>query len=141
MAQFNVALLAKQGWRLITDPNSLIAQVFKAKYFPESNFLNTRLGNKSSYTWRSLWAAKGLLEKGVIWKVGTSSNDIWIPDLNDLKLSVDTISAHYDKVAELIKNPERVWNKEMINNTFRETEATLILRIPLAQEPHANFLA
>ncbi|KAA3460531.1 RNA-directed DNA polymerase, related [Gossypium australe] len=30
---------AKQGWRLLNFPNSLVARVFKAKYFPESNFL------------------------------------------------------------------------------------------------------
>ncbi|KAH1097522.1 hypothetical protein J1N35_014443 [Gossypium stocksii] len=29
----------------------------------------------------------------------------------------------------------------MINNTFQEVEAALILRIPFAQEPHADFLA
>ncbi|GAU40964.1 hypothetical protein TSUD_187210 [Trifolium subterraneum] len=32
---FNEALLAKQGWRLITQPTSLVAQVLKAKYYPK----------------------------------------------------------------------------------------------------------
>jgi hypothetical protein len=31
---FNEALLAKQGWRLITNPQSLVARMFKAKYYP-----------------------------------------------------------------------------------------------------------
>src|SRR6185503_19619363 len=30
---FNLAMLARQGWRLITEPSSLCAQVLKAKYF------------------------------------------------------------------------------------------------------------
>ncbi|KAH1075042.1 hypothetical protein J1N35_027370 [Gossypium stocksii] len=96
MAEFNIAFLEKQGCGLLIDPNSLVAKVFKAKYFPKNDFLNSRLGNKSSYAWR---------------------------------------------IAELINNFERDWNREMIVNTFPEAEAELILRIPLAIEPHVDFLA
>ena len=33
LKSFNLALLAKQGWRLQTHHNSLFCRVFKAKYF------------------------------------------------------------------------------------------------------------
>ena len=36
---FNLTLLAKQGWRILTNPNSLSHKVLKAKYFAESNFM------------------------------------------------------------------------------------------------------
>ncbi|KAG8473015.1 hypothetical protein CXB51_034919 [Gossypium anomalum] len=54
LEKFNIALLAKQGWRLITNPDSLLAHVLKAKYFPTFHFLNASLGTTPSYAARIL---------------------------------------------------------------------------------------
>lgn len=43
--QFNISLLAKQGWRLINFQNSLLAKALKAKYYPNSDFIHAQLGN------------------------------------------------------------------------------------------------
>ena len=48
---FNLALLAKQGWRLQICHNSLPYQVLKSKYFPTCDFRHATLGNNPSYTW------------------------------------------------------------------------------------------
>ncbi|KAA3477725.1 bZIP-like protein [Gossypium australe] len=82
--KFNIVLLAKQGWRLITYLNLLLARVLKAKYYPSSNFLNDQLGNLLSLTWKSVWSAKGLLAKGLCWTIGKGDHisiwsDFWIP--------------------------------------------------------------
>ena len=55
---FNLALLAKQGWRLQMGQNSLVYHVFKAKYFPNYDFVQASLGNNPSYVWRSLMQPK-----------------------------------------------------------------------------------
>ncbi|KAA3472533.1 reverse transcriptase [Gossypium australe] len=85
MSQFNLALLAKQGWRIMNNADSLVTKVLKAKYFPNDQFLNSRMGNSYSYTWKSIWAAKDVLWKGLIWRVGTGTNisinnDAWVPE-------------------------------------------------------------
>lgn len=51
---FNYALLAKRGWRILRFPNSLVSRVLKAKYFPNSSFLEAKLGSGPSYLWRSI---------------------------------------------------------------------------------------
>lgn len=38
LTKFNIVLLAKQGWKLITNPLSLFAHVFQAKYLPTNRF-------------------------------------------------------------------------------------------------------
>lgn len=58
---FNEALLAKQGWRLLTRPDSLVFQCLKAKYFPNSDFLHAIEGYCPSYTWRSIFQSSWIL--------------------------------------------------------------------------------
>ena len=61
LRSFNLALLAKQGWRLLTNSNTLFSQVYKAKYFPHCNFTKATLGRSPSYAWRSLMAAQNIV--------------------------------------------------------------------------------
>jgi len=39
---FNLAMLAKQAWRLVQNPTSLCAQVLQARYYPNGDVLNAR---------------------------------------------------------------------------------------------------
>lgn len=51
---FNLAMLARQGWHLLMNPDSLCAQVLKARYFPEGDLLNVKEKPRISYSWRSI---------------------------------------------------------------------------------------
>jgi len=46
---FNLAMLAKQGWGLLSNPQSLIARIYKARYYPHGDVLNSKLGCSPSY--------------------------------------------------------------------------------------------
>jgi hypothetical protein len=48
----------------------LVAKVLKEKYYPNSTFLNSNLGRRPSYAWRSIWTVKKLLHVGMRWRVG-----------------------------------------------------------------------
>ncbi|TYI23352.1 hypothetical protein ES332_A06G159400v1 [Gossypium tomentosum] len=93
-----MALLAKQ------------AKSLKEKYYPNSDFIHARLGNLSSYTWKSLWPTKGLLEKGMCCPV---------------------------YVSDLIEQNSNQWKKELIS-TFHPEDTERIRCIPLLLEQEAN---
>ncbi|KAA3487801.1 reverse transcriptase [Gossypium australe] len=48
LPKFNIALLAKQSWRLLENPGLLTAQLIRAKYCNGSNFLEASLGANPS---------------------------------------------------------------------------------------------
>lgn len=86
---FNLAvLLGKQTWRLITKPESMMSRVFKARYYPDGNFLTAKIGANPSYAWRSIIESHELLKAGLARRVGNGSNvdivnDPWLPCEND----------------------------------------------------------
>ncbi len=66
------------------NPESLIAQVLKAKYFPRDSFLSSVVGTRPSFVWRSLLSAIDLLKEGLVWRVGDGKsihiwNERWLP--------------------------------------------------------------
>lgn len=88
--EYNDSLLGKLSWRLLNNPDSLLAQVLKGKYFPESSFLESEPKKGSSHGWTSILAGKAVLEKGLGFLVGDGKNirvwsDKWI-SLQDLWL-------------------------------------------------------
>lgn len=64
---FNIAMLARQSWRLLKYPDSLCATVLKAKYFLQSSILEAMPKQGMSYTWRSILKGCLLMKEGIIW--------------------------------------------------------------------------
>lgn len=54
---FNIAMLGKQGQRLLSNPDSLVVRILKARYYPLSFFGKATVGNNPSYAWLSIMAA------------------------------------------------------------------------------------
>jgi hypothetical protein len=71
---FNLALLARQAWRLLQNPESLSAQILKAVYFPNSNLLEATLGSHPSQVWRAIVEGRDVMKQGIIRRIGTGES-------------------------------------------------------------------
>jgi hypothetical protein len=61
---FSLALLAKQGWCLLSNPSTLAARIMKERYYPRAEFLEPQLGRRPSFVWSSIMKARPLVQNG-----------------------------------------------------------------------------
>jgi hypothetical protein len=118
-------MLAKQGWRLITNPNSLCASVLQAKYYPHGDILLAGPKAGSSFTWQSILAGLTTLKRGLIWRVGNGEKiniwrDNWIPSSPSKKVVSPRGVALYTKVSELISPITGTWDEPLLRSLFSE---------------------
>ena len=69
--EFNIVMLGKQCWKLMTTPQSLVVRILKARYYPRSAFTDATLGFNPSYTWRSIMATKHVVVHGSRIQIGS----------------------------------------------------------------------
>ncbi|KAL9681127.1 hypothetical protein QQ045_012908 [Rhodiola kirilowii] len=63
----NIAMLAKQGWRILSEPSLLVSKLLKAKYFPNSNLFSAEAGGRPSYGSRGIKASLEVVKEGAWW--------------------------------------------------------------------------
>lgn len=67
-------MLAKQLWRVISRPNTLMANILKEKYCKNGDLLDAKAKCHSSFAWKSMLAARDLINQGLIWRVGNGES-------------------------------------------------------------------
>ena len=120
---FNLAMLARQAWRMLTVPDLLCARVLKAKYFPDTSLLNAQPKAGISYTWRSTLKGVQLLKEGVIWRVGDGTNiniwsDPWLAKDGTRRPRTPRGNCVLTKVAELIDRTTMTWDEQLVRDIF-----------------------
>jgi len=130
---FNQAMLGKQGWRLITRPDSHCAKVLKGKYYPSGDFLSATKKRRSSATWRSILHGRDVLKKGLINRVGPGNinvwQDNWIPGLRSLKPLIHMPPANAVLVRDLFVPRTRIWDDRAVRRSLMALEAAEVLKI------------
>lgn len=143
---FNLAMLAKQAWRLLENPDSLCATILRVKYYPDGDLLNTDLKKGSSFTWQSIMAGVSSLKRGHIWRVGNGQNidiweDAWIPNCANRKIVTPKGGQLLRKVADLIDPILNSWDEDLLRQTLWPIDVQRVLTIPISQHDMPDFIA
>lgn len=132
-------MLAKQFWSLIQKPDSMVFRILKAKYFRRKEIRQADLGYKPSYLWRSLLAARELVEEGIAWRIGNGKTvDIWQDRWIGVEKYARTRSLRKEgwqemKVADLIDEESSMWKEDVVSELLEPDEAQSVIKISLSR--------
>ncbi|KAK2642118.1 hypothetical protein Ddye_023881 [Dipteronia dyeriana] len=131
---FNRAILAKQGWRLATNSNSLAAHVLKNCYYPDTSFLNAKVISWGSQTWKKFLWGRGIITAGSRWRIGTGSTisiygDRWIPRPSTFHVISPRVFRDFMTINSLLL-PSGGWKVPLIVSSFLADDDEAILNLP-----------
>lgn len=76
---FNLALLTRQAWRILQEPNSLSTQILKDVYYPSVSILDAEVGKHPSQVWQSIVEGRDTLMLGLVKRIGSGEDtNIWL---------------------------------------------------------------
>lgn len=136
---YNKALLAKQAWRMLINPDSLWTMFPKELYFPNKNLMEAKYNNNSSWLWKNIIKRRDLLKQGIRWEVSNGENinlweDKWIPTIKRMKITTNKPSNNLvEKVSDVIKYPKKEWDEDKLKEHIIEEEIREITKIFINQ--------
>ncbi|GMI91035.1 hypothetical protein like AT4G29090 [Hibiscus trionum] len=111
LSKFNIAMLAKQAWRILQNPESLLSRVFRARIIRERSEMEHRGGTHV-----------------LIWE------DFWLPGRESRLVDSPRVGGLFT-VNDLMNQNSREWNVQLIRQHFNQQDSTAILSIPLTASP------
>ena len=135
---FNLALLAKQWWRIMSNEDSVSYKVLKGKYFPNSSPRSVLRRPSSSFLWSSFLEERKVFEEGACWRVGDGKQievwvDAWLNKPPEYRATKPSQTPTPLKVVALINEDNRSWKMEMVKDMFTETDAAIITSTHLSK--------
>ncbi|KAL8145631.1 hypothetical protein AgCh_003685 [Apium graveolens] len=118
---------------------SLVTKVYKARYFTDSNFFNSKLGSNPSFVWRSIWESKDLVKNGVRWNIGpgnqiTIKDQPWLEDEFNPCITTNSEVLENQRVALIMCLDRREWDEDIVRDIFNERDQNSILNTHIAED-------
>ncbi|XP_018443423.2 uncharacterized protein LOC108815278 [Raphanus sativus] len=136
---FNTAMLAKNAWRILTAPDSLLARLLLGKYCHNTSFLSTPCVSSASHGWRGITAGCRLLNLYLGRVIGNGSmtkvwSDSWISTTSHiLPIGPPTESCRDLYVSDLLTRESRQWNQALVETVLPEFASQILLLRPSIQ--------
>ncbi|XP_074298746.1 uncharacterized protein LOC141629674 [Silene latifolia] len=142
MKEFNQALLAKLGWRMITHPDSILCKSIGAKYglkWRDGDLLFNDGKSNSSWGWKGIVWGLQLIKPHLAWNFSPFSDlGVWntkwvhgtVPRPRCVELLIDSPNLCNLRIKDLICNSNR-WDYRLVSMSFDETSTKDILAIPI----------
>ena len=119
---FNVALLAKQAWRILTKPECLLSKILRAKYCNKAHFLQSKPPKAASHGWRGILKGRDLLLTHLSKAIGDGEDtriwkDPWLSSTTPLRPIGPVTEDNQDLVvADLFCRGSMEWNVSKIKS-------------------------
>ena len=130
----NLALLAKQAWRIVNQPNSLWVRFLKAIYFPNHSFFEARKKKGMSWIWASILQGRDFLQSHGRWIIGDGKSvriwqDKWLPDNILLPAPINDDDS---RVSTLIDSSGKKWDVTMLRQKLPPQAAIQTIQLPIS---------
>lgn len=143
---FNDALLTKQAWRILQNPDCLLAKTLRGRYFYSTNVLNATRGTQPFFAWKSILEERDLLKKGLRFIIGDGSMiQTWIdPWLNTQPprppRMKDNIQLSHTRVQELFTPFQKAGDVEKVHELVHPQDVQHVLSLKFSPTQNSDYL-
>lgn len=141
MDEMNTALLAKQAWRIIQEPQSIWSSTLKGVYFPNSDLWAAKTQRGCSWVWKSMLQGRELLKKGGRWAIGLGegiflTEDNWL--VNGQREGLNQ-NSNITMVSEIIDESHN-WDMLALRSHLSPSSAISALQTPISWTDPTNTI-
>ena len=127
-----------QAWRFYTNPNTLWAQVLKAKYFPQATVFTSPRSSRGFYVWRAFLLGANLLLQGMRWIIEDGQTiriwkDPWLPQCSLRNYIEGPLLPHDEDCRVSLLLPTHLWSFDSLNLPIPYHLQSLIRGIPVVR--------
>ena len=113
--------------------------------FRGGNILDAPMPTNCFYAWKSILQSRRVIQKGAIWRVGDGRNiDIynhnWLPEPGMSRVVSPKIDEGLNRVFDLFYPNTKIWNWEVLQNSFYPWEAEAIRNIYVSEMCNTDYL-